>query len=156
MKKKTLKKGIRIVVGADHAGYPVKKRVAQFLSSEGYRVIDMGTHSEDSTDYPDYAFRVGQAVATGRADRGILVCGTGIGMCIAANKVRGVFAAPAWSVRMARLASEHNRANVLCLSGRFVSLPSTKKIVKTWLSTPADLGERHTRRIKKILKYSSK
>ncbi len=150
------KKNIRIALGADHAGYPVKEMLDKMLSKEGYVVLDLGTHSEDRTDYPDYAFRVGKAVASGRCNWGILACGTGIGMCIAANKVKGVRAAVVWSVETARLAAEHNWANVLCVSGRVSTLSSIKKFVKKWLSTLPDRSSRHKRRIKKISKFEAK
>src|SRR5690242_533338 len=92
---------LRIALGADHAGYAVKKELVSQLSQEGYKVVDFGTHSEDACDYPEFAARVAQAVARGRCDRGILVCGSGIGMSIAANKVRGVRAAAVWSIKTA-------------------------------------------------------
>ena len=150
------KKNIRIALGSDHAGYPVKKELINLLSAEGYQVVDMGTHSEDRVDYPDFAFKVGKAVASGRCDRGILACGTGIGMCIAVNKVKSIRAASVWSVQTARLAAEHNWANVLCVSGRVASISSIKKFVKVWMTTPPDRSERHKRRIGKISKFEAK
>lgn len=146
----------RIAVGSDHGGFHTKEKIKQDLRRAGYVVVDVGTHSEDSTDYPDYALSVARAVVLGRCQRGVLVCGTGIGMCIMANKVKGIRAANPWSVETAKLASEHNWSNILCVSGRFLPVSLVKKMVKTWISTPWDLTERHTRRIKKILKLESK
>ena len=147
---------IKIALGSDHAGFLVKKELFNQLVLDGFKVIDLGTHSEDSSDYPDYAARVAKAVASGRCDRGILACGTGLGMCIAANKVKGIRAATPWSIKTAKLAAQHNWCNILCVPSRFLSVPSIKKIVHAWLSTPYDKGVRHERRIKKILKIESK
>lgn len=138
-----------IAIGADHAGYQLKQAIVQFLVTSGYSVEDMGTHSEDSVDYPDYGLRVAQAVATGKADLGILICGTGIGMSIVANKVQGIRAAVATDCYMARMAREHNDANILCLGGRVVGAGSALDIVQVFLATPV-AGERHARRIEKI------
>lgn len=149
-------KPLRIALGADHAGYWVKSEIVRHLSEEGYPVIDYGAHTEEPSDYPDFASRVARAVASGRCDRGILACGSGIGMAIAANKVSGIRAAAVWSPRVARLASQHNWANVLCLPSRFVKISTIKNIVKNWLDTPYDKGGRHDRRVKKIIKLESK
>lgn len=139
----------RIAVGADHAGYALKNAIIQFLLAAGYPVEDMGTYGEDSVDYPDYALQVARAVATGQADLGILICGTGIGMSITANKVRGVRAAVATDGYMARMAREHNDANVLCLGGRVLGVGSALEVVQTFLQSRF-AGERHIRRIRKI------
>jgi ribose 5-phosphate isomerase B len=149
-------KTLRIALGADHAGYAVKKELMEALTSSGFKVMDYGTHSEESTDYPDYAARVAKAVVSGRYDRGILACGTGIGMCIAANKVKGVRAALCWNSKVAKLASEHNWANVLCVPSRFVSLNDIKRLVLVWLRTPNEKSGRHERRIGKIAKIEAK
>src|SRR5262245_16725203 len=106
---------MKIAVGSDHGGWKAKTALVKFLRDAGHRVADVGTVSEDSVDYPDYARGVAMLVKRNRADRGILVCGTGIGMCIAANKVKGIRAAVVWNVEVAKLAAEHNGANVLCL-----------------------------------------
>src|SRR5688572_33463395 len=103
---------MKIAIGADHAGFALKQKLQEKLASEGHQVMDFGTDSAESTDYPDYAQRVGREVGEGRADRGVLVCGTGVGMAMAANKVAGVRAAPLWSEAEARLSREHNDANV--------------------------------------------
>jgi len=146
---------IKLAFGADHAGFPVKSVLIPFLMKEGYKILDVGTNSEASTDYPDYARRVGKAVASGRCDKGILICGTGVGMAMAANKVRGVRAGVAWSVPVAKLVAQHNWTNVLCLGARFSSPDKIKKMVLAWLKTPHDTGGRHERRIKKIAKIEA-
>lgn len=142
---------MKIALGSDHAGYERKKELIQLLTDMGHKVADIGTHSEDSVDYPDYARRVARTVALHQADKGILICGTGIGMCISANKVPGIRAAVCWNAKVAALAAEHNQANVLCLSARFVSSKAAAQIVKAWLKTPF-AGGRHLRRVQKISK----
>ena len=140
---------MKIAVGSDHGGYERKKEIVSLLSKMGHKVVDVGCYSEEPCDYPDFARKVGQAVSLRRAERGILVCGTGIGMSMAANKVAGVRAAVVWSTKTAALASEHNQANVLCLSGRFLSARLIPKIIQTWIHTTFG-GGRHLRRVKKI------
>lgn len=140
---------MKIVVGADHGGFAAKERLIRALTQAKYSVSDLGTNSEDSVDYPDYAVLVGQAVAGKKADRGVLLCGTGIGMAIAANKIPGVRAAVVWNKKTAVLAAEHNDANVLCLGARILSAPTIVRLVKQWLSTSFG-GDRHARRINKI------
>lgn len=142
---------MKIALGADHGGFPVKAALVRLLTRLGHTVLDFGTDSDASTDYPDYARRVGTAVARGRAERGLLVCGTGIGMSIAANKVPGVRAAVVWSDKTAALAAEHNGANVLCLGARVHARAVLERLVKIWLSTPFGEG-RHARRLKKIFR----
>lgn len=146
----------RIALGGDHAGFKTKADLIAFLTKQGHDVIDVGTHSEESCDYPDFSFLVGKAVASGKADRGILACGTGIGVSIAANKVKGIRAALCWNTKTAKLASEHNWANVLCVPSRIISEKNIRKIVQAWLKTPNDKSERHARRIKKIARFESK
>jgi len=140
---------MHIIIGSDHGGYSLKEEVARFLREKGHQVEDVGTHSEESTDYPDYALRVARAVAGGRADLGILICGTGIGMSIAANKVEGIRAALATDGYMARMAREHNDANVLCLGGRVLGVGSALDIVQAFLEGRF-AGGRHARRVGKI------
>lgn len=127
----------------------MKKAVFDYLSTHGIDVKDLGTFSPDSVDYPDYAEKVGLAVSGGQADRGVLVCGTGIGVCIAANKVHGIRAAAPWSPETARLSRQHNDANVLCLSGREMEKEQILDLLKVWLETPFE-GGRHQRRVDKI------
>ncbi len=139
----------RIALGSDHAGFPIKETIRQFLENAGYPVDDLDTWSEESVDYPDYGKAVGDKVAA-QADRfGIAVCGTGIGISIAANKVPGVRAALAHDSNTARLAREHNDANVLALGGRIVNGTQAVEMVRTFLTT-AFLGGRHGRRVEKI------
>jgi ribose 5-phosphate isomerase B len=139
----------RIAIGADHAGYPVKESIKKYLESAGYAVDDEGTWSEESVDYPDYGKAVGERVAAKQDDYGIVVCASGIGISIAANKVAGVRAALAHDVTTARLSREHNDANVLAMGGRVVTDALAIEMVKTFLSTPFAHG-RHQRRIDKI------
>jgi ribose 5-phosphate isomerase B len=139
----------RIAIGADHAGFRVKELVKQYVSGQGYSVEDLGTHSEESVDYPDFARAVAERVAAGRAATGILVCGTGIGMAMTANKVPGIRAAVAHDKHTAHLAREHNDANVLTFGARVVSEDTALEIVREFLST-AFAGGRHQRRVDKI------
>jgi ribose 5-phosphate isomerase B len=139
----------RIAIGSDHAGFPVKETIRKYLEAEGYAVDDQGTSSEESVDYPDYGKAVGERVASKQADLGIAVCGSGIGISIAANKVLGIRAALAHDVMTARLAREHNDANVLALGGRVVTDATAVEMVQTFLTT-AYLGGRHQRRLDKI------
>jgi ribose 5-phosphate isomerase B len=139
----------RVALGADHAGFPIKETIRQFLQNAGYLVDDLGTWSEESVDYPDYGKAVGECVAAHKDVFGIAVCGTGIGISIAANKVYGIRAAVAHDVRTARLAREHNDANVLALGGRVVSGSQAIEMVQTFLNT-AFVDGRHARRVEKI------
>lgn len=140
---------MKIALAADHAGYEEKEKIKKTLDDLGVTYEDMGTYSCDSVDYPDYARKVGEAVVHGRADQGLLVCGSGTGMAIAANKVPGVRAAVAWNEEIARLAREHNNANVLSLAARFTPPDEIDKIVRAWFSAHFD-GGRHERRVEKI------
>jgi ribose 5-phosphate isomerase B len=139
----------RIVIGSDHSGFSVKETIRKYLEAAGYTVDDQGTSSEESVDYPDYGKAVGERVAAKQADLGIAVCGSGIGISIAANKVPGIRAALAHDVMTARLAREHNDANVLALGGRVVTGDTAIEMVQTFLTT-AYLGGRHQRRLDKI------
>ena len=138
-----------IPIGADHAGYALKERLVSELRRLGYEPLDLGTHSTESTDYPEYAHEVAARVEHHDAERGVLLCGTGLGMAYAANRHPGVRAAVAWTPEVARLAREHNDANVLILPARFVSPEDGVEILKTWLATDF-AGGRHARRIAKI------
>jgi ribose 5-phosphate isomerase B len=140
---------MRIALGSDHAGYLLKEALKVFLTGGGNEVVDRGTHSLDSVDYPEIAVRVALDVRDRACERGILVCGSGVGMSIAANKIRGVRAALAWNVEIARLSRAHNDANVLCLPGRFMDETAARAIAAVWLETPFE-GGRHLRRLAKI------
>lgn len=140
---------MRIHLGADHAGYQLKEHVKSALEAMGHDVVDVGTHAEESVDYPDFAQAVGRAVASGEADAGVLVCGTGLGMAIAANKVPGVRAIQASDPEMARMARLHNDANVLTLPGRYIGPEQAAAVIDAFLTTAFE-GGRHQRRIDKI------
>jgi len=140
---------LRIALGADHAGFQVKESIKRYLESAGHTVDDVGTGSEESVDYPDFAREAAGRVADGKDDLGILVCGTGIGMTIAANKVAGIRAALAQDPATARLAREHNNANVLAMGGRFLSSEQAVEMVREFLAAEF-AGGRHERRVNKI------
>ena len=140
---------MKIAIAADHAGYEEKEKLKKTLDDIGVEYTDMGTDSTESVDYPDYARKVGEAVADGEYDKGILVCGSGTGMAIAANKVPGIRAAVAWNEEIARLSRQHNDANVLSLAARYIPDEEQEKIVKAWLSADFE-GGRHERRVEKI------
>ena len=139
----------RIPIGSDHAGFELKEKLEAVLTGLGFAVEDVGTHSTASTDYPDYAHPVAAQVEQGRAKRGILLCGTGLGMSYAANRHKGVRAAVVWSPEVAGFARSHNDANVLVLPARFLSEGDAVAILKTWLETPFE-GGRHQARVQKI------
>ena len=141
---------MRIAVGSDHAGYALKSTIVDHLTAGGHDVVDLGAESaEVSVDYPMYGHAVGEAVAEGRAERGVCVCGSGIGMSIAANKVRGVRAALVHDELTAEMSRSHNDANVVCMSADLLGQKLIEKIVEIWLTTPFQ-GGRHERRVKKI------
>ena len=142
---------VKIAIGADHGGFKLKEKLITFLESEGFTVADMGTHTAESCDYPVYAAKVARAVAAGQFKRGILICKSGIGMSMAANKIAGVRAALCDDVGTARLSREHNDANVLCLAARKTPFKPAKKIIRTWLKTDF-AGGRHSRRVKQMEK----
>ncbi len=138
-----------IPIGADHAGFELKERLVAELKTLGFTPEDVGTHSSASVDYPDQAHVVADQVSRGQATRGILLCGTGLGMAYAANRHHGVRAAVAWAPEIAKLARQHNDANVLVLPARFLSEADGIEILKAWLTTPFE-GGRHQRRVEKI------
>jgi ribose 5-phosphate isomerase B len=140
---------MKIAIGADHAGYALKDQIRDALRQAGHEVVDLGTNSSESADYPDYAKVVAHDVVSGAADRGVLVCSTGVGMSIAANKVDGIRAALAISPDEVRLTRAHNDANIITIGARYTDLPTANEMVKVFLETPFD-GGRHARRIGKI------
>jgi ribose 5-phosphate isomerase B len=146
---------MKIAIGSDHRGWDVKRRIVAQLQKLGHEVLDMGTDSADSCDYPDFAFRVATEVGEGRSERGILLCGTGLGMCIAANKVKNVRAAPCHDRITAEMSRRHNDANVLCLSAHLLGDELVEHMVRLWLETPFE-GGRHARRVEKISSYETK
>lgn len=140
----------KVFIAADHGGFRLKEALKRHLQKRGIPFEDLGTDSEEAVDYPDFALKGARMVAAGSMRAGILVCGTGIGMCIAANKVRGIRAALCWNTESARLARGHNNANVLCLGGRLLKQRVAEKIADAFLSTQFSKEERHRRRVRKI------
>jgi ribose 5-phosphate isomerase B len=145
---------MKIAIGADHAGFELKQKLHAMLLSEGHQVTDEGTIDNNSVDYPDFARKVAHDVTERRADFGVLVCGSGIGMAIAANKVAGIRAANVCNVQEAQLSREHNNANVVTIGARLVDENRAKDIIRTFLNTPF-AGGRHERRIEKIAQIES-
>ena len=141
---------MKIAIASDHGGYSHKAPLIAHLEEQGVEVIDFGPATEDRVDYPDYAVSVAQAVATGAADFGVLICGTGLGMSIAANKVKGIRAAAVQNEDFTRLSREHNNANVICLSGRFVDLETNKRLLDIFITT-AFSGGRHADRLEQVM-----
>ena len=146
---------LAIALGADHAGFALKQLLKVWLEGQGHTVLDVGTHTAESVDYPDYARAVTDALLAGAAERGILVCGTGLGMAMAANKVPGVRAASCVDAYTAQMAREHNDANVLTLGARIVKGEDAIEIVRVWLDT-AFAGDRHIRRLAKLVALERK
>jgi len=142
-------KELPVAIGADHAGFEYKKEVKKLLESAGMTVDDKGTYSADSVDYPDFAHPVATGVADNKAAFGILICGSGNGVCITANKHAEIRAALCWNEELASLARQHNNANVLCIPARFVSMGLAKAMVRTFMNTSFE-GGRHERRVEKI------
>ena len=140
---------MKIAIGADHAGFEEKEKLKKTLDALGVEYEDLGTNSTESVDYPDFGARVGRAVASGEFEQGIIVCGSGIGIAMAANKIDGVRAAQAWNEETARLAREHNDANVLSIGARVIAEEEIPKIVKAWFNTKFE-GGRHAKRVEKI------
>ena len=140
---------MRVAVASDHRGFEIKQSMAALLEDLGHTVVDYGTDGTESVDYPDYAAKVAQAVADAQVDRGILICGTGMGMCITANKFPGVRAAPCHDEITAEMSRRHNDANVMCLSGDLLGEQLVKRMVEIWLNTEFE-GGRHARRLEKI------
>jgi ribose 5-phosphate isomerase B len=142
---------LTIALGADHAGFPLKDHLVHWLASEGWQVLDLGTNSPDSVDYPDFAAAVGHAVIDGRAHRGIVVCGSGAGAAIAANKMRGIRASVCHDTYTAHQAVEHDDMNVLCLGARIVGEAVAEELVAAFLHARFSGDERHARRLGKVL-----
>jgi ribose 5-phosphate isomerase B len=146
---------MRIALGSDHRGYIAKQRLATILAKANHELTDFGVSTDaESADYPEYAIPVAEAVAQGTADKGILICGTGFGMCIAANKVSGVRAVTCRDTIEAEMSRRHNDANVLCMSADFLTPDTIERMVLTWLNTEFEAG-RHLRRVEKITRYES-
>jgi ribose 5-phosphate isomerase B len=144
----------KIALAADHAGFEEKEKIKRTLDEMGVEYVDMGTNSTESVDYPDFAKRVAEAVSHGEVDQGLLVCGSGTGMAIAANKVKGARAAVAWNPDIARLAREHNDANILSLPARFMSDEEASNVLRAWFGADFE-GGRHAKRVDKIKELES-
>lgn len=142
---------MRIAMGSDHAGYKYKAILAEQIAADGHEVLDLGTDGPDPVDYPDYALTVAEAVAEGRADRGVLVCGSAVGVCVVANKVPGVRAGVCHDTYSAHQAVEHDDVNVLCLGERVIGIELAREIVQTFLAAEYSGAERHARRLRKLL-----
>ena len=146
---------MRIAVGSDHRGVAMRSKLIELLARLGQEVVDVGSNGEEAVDYPDIAAMVGRKVASQEVDRGILICGSGLGMCIAANKISGVRAAPCYDDVTAELSRRHNDLNVLCLSGDMLGDRLVDRLVEIWLNTPFD-GGRHARRLAKIAELEAR
>ncbi len=141
---------MRVAIGCDHAGFPLKEIVAAVVTMAGHEPLDLGAYNSDRVDYPDYAVKVGQAMLEGRADRGILLCGSGVGVCIAANKIKGIYAGVCHDTYSAHQSVEHDDMNVLCLGARIIGPELAAEIVRAFLGATFSNEERHKRRVGKI------
>lgn len=139
----------KLAIGSDHAGFEAKEEARKELAALGFEVVDKGTSSLESVDYPDFAAAVARAVVSGEVERGILICGSGIGISIAANKIRGARAALCWNEETARLAREHNDANILCFGGRFIPTEEAVQMIRRFVETDF-AGGRHQVRVEKL------
>jgi ribose 5-phosphate isomerase B len=145
---------MRIAVGSDHRGVEMRMKLIEMLGSLGQHVVDVGSYDQENVDYPDVGASVARKVSSGEVDRGILICGTGLGMCIAANKISGIRAAPCHDELTAELSRRHNDLNVLCLSGDVLAEHVAERLVDIWLNTKFD-GGRHARRLDKITEFEN-
>ena len=144
---------MKVFIGADHAGFAVKEKIKQYLNSKKIEFVDLGAFSTDSVDYPDYAFKVAKKVASDKNSKGILICGSGTGMVIAANKVKGIRAVAAYDSYTAKMSRQDNDANVLTLRGRFFPWEKTRNIISVWLNTGFSGKKRHNARVAKITRF---
>ncbi|MGA1847063.1 ribose 5-phosphate isomerase B [Deferribacter abyssi] len=144
-----------IALGSDHGGFYLKSIISKYLENLGYIVKDFGTYDDKSVDYPDYAYKVAASISRGEIERGVIICGTGIGISIAANKFPGVRAALCWDSYTAKMSRLHNNANLLALGGRIIGIELAKDILNTWLNTEFE-GGRHLRRVNKIDELAAK
>jgi len=146
---------MKIAIGSDHGGYELKSDIIGFLKEEGHDVKDYGTHSKESCDYPMIGFEVARVLSEGKAERGILICKTGVGMAIIANKLHGVRAAACYDEEMAKSSREHNDCNIIVLASNYIDFKKSKVLLKIWLETK-HAGERHERRVRQIRDIESK
>ena len=141
---------MQIALASDHGGFPLKNIIKEYISASGHIVIDLGAECTPGDDYPDYAEKIGEAITAGQAERGIFICGSGVGACIAANKIKGVYAAVCHDTYSAHQGVEHDNMNVLCLGARVVGSEVAKELVEAFLSAKFSSEERHVRRVNKI------
>jgi ribose 5-phosphate isomerase B len=146
---------VKIIIGSDHGGYELKNKIIKFLKDNKYDVEDLGTHSKDSCDYPLIGFDVAKKVSAVKGDRGILICKTGVGMAIVANKLHGIRAAACYDKDMAKSSREHNDCNIIVLAAQYSDLKAAKEMLRVWLNTK-HIGERHERRVRQIEEFESK
>ncbi|WP_322509150.1 ribose 5-phosphate isomerase B [Anaerolinea sp.] len=147
---------MRVAVACDHGGFPLKATVLRVVQEEGHEPLDLGAYDAQSSDYPDYALKIGEAILRGKADRGILLCGSGVGACIAANKIQGVYAGVCHDTYSAHQGVEHDDMNVLCLGARIVGEELAKELVRAFLRAKFSQEERHVRRVQKVRKIEQK
>jgi ribose 5-phosphate isomerase B len=140
---------MKIAIGSDHAGFALKVEMLEVIQKAGYEVLDVGTYSEDPVDYPDFAYKVGKAIQEGRAEKGITICGSGIGACIASNKMQGIYAGICHDTYSAHQGVEHDGMNVLCMGSRIVGSELAREIVLSFLSAAVEKVERHEKRRRK-------
>jgi RpiB/LacA/LacB family sugar-phosphate isomerase len=141
---------MRVALAADHAGFELKEKIAGYLEARGFEVVDLGTHDEEPVDYPDFALAIGEALSEARAERGILICGSGVGACVAANKIKGIRAGLCHDTYSAHQGVEHDDINVLCLGARVVGEELARELVAAFLSARFTGEERHVRRLAKV------
>ena len=146
---------MKIIIGSDHGGYELKNKLIDFLKNKGYKVEDLGTHSKESCDYPLIGFEVAKRVSENKDDKGVLICKTGVGMAIVANKLHGIRAAACYDNDMARSSREHNDCNIIVLAAQYSDLKAAKEMLTTWLNAK-HLGERHERRIMQIREFEAR
>ncbi len=147
---------MRVAVACDHGGFPLKAAVLRVVQEEGHEAIDLGAYDAQSSDYPDFAEKVGEAILGGKAERGILICGSGVGACIAANKIHGIYAGVCHDTYSAHQGVEHDDMNVLCLGARIVGEELAKELVRAFLRAEFSREERHVRRVQKVRKIEQK
>ena len=147
---------MRVAIGCDHAGFPLKEIVIETVRKVGHEVLDLGTDSTKSVDYPDFAEKVGNAIRDGKADRGILLCGSGVGICIAANKMKGIYASICHDTYSAHQGVEHDNMNVLCLGGKVLGTELASEIVTSFLNACFSNGENYVRRVQKTHEIENK
>ena len=141
---------MKVAIGSDHAGFALKTDVLEVIRKAGYEVLDVGTYTDDPVDYPDFAYKVGKAIQEGRAERGITICGSGIGACIASNKMQGIYAGICHDTYSAHQGVEHDGMNVLCMGSRIIGSELAHEIVLSFLAASIDKAERHEKRRRKI------